>query len=519
MKKATRFAALFLVVAMALCMFAACTDGNGTQSDPKSNPDEQTVSEESKAPQLFEGLPEKNYNNEEFIILVPGDEFGSYASFEVEEMDTYTLTMNDALKQRNELVGEKFGVTIKSLRTQSGQNMLDLIRNESIAFTGDFDVATPYIPNAASLAAEGALYNFNELKYIDLSKPCWDQNAVDSLSICGQTYFATGDLNLLTLACTHAIVFNKDLVKEFNLDDPYKLVNDGDWTIDKLREMGAAVHNLTQDGKEGMSVEDRFGFLVNSNYVTSMYIGAGKKLVEKDNDDVPYIALVNEASTAATIFSKIFDLVNDPNVTGKIDDTNSDYYKSAVASGTNCWDAATASVANKLALFRSMSVIDIIDLGEYYCNFGVLPTPKFDKAQDGYHSFVSTILSTAFVVPSGYPDTDKASIIIQALTEASTKTTKHAYYDTILKGRKIQDYDSEDMLDIIFNSRVYDLGVIYNWGGTSTWDTNSIGLFMNDVAFSGGTTMTFASKLDSIKDKIQTDLEDDIEWFLDQAAK
>ena len=69
------------------------------------------------------------------------------------------------------------------------------------------------------------------------------------------------------------------------------------------------------------------------------------------------------------------------------------------------------------------------------------------------------------------------------------------------------------MLDIIFNNRVYDLGVIYGWGGANQYDTNSIGNFMNAIAFNGGQSMTFASTLESISGKIQSDLEEDIAYF------
>ncbi|MBO4453415.1 MAG: extracellular solute-binding protein, partial [Clostridia bacterium] len=455
-----------------------------------------------EARKLFDGLPDKKYDNEEFVILVPGDQYGIYASFEIMPDETYYSVLNTNLEKRNSLVEEKFGVKIVEQRTESSQSMVELIRNESLSNTHSFDVATPYIPTAATLAAEGALMDYELLEYIDLDLPCWDQNAKDSLSICNRTYFATGDLNLLAMACTHAIVFNKDLVTEFGLESPYDLVKSGDWTIDKLSEMAKKI-TADVDGTTGMSYNDRYGFLVNENYVTSMFIGAGQNLVRKDDvDDIPYLSIYNDSTTAANVFSRIFELVNDPTVTGQIDNTSGGYYTSATAAGKSCWNAATESVANKLALFRSMALIDINDLGENYtCSYGILPTPKFDKSQDDYYSFVSTLYATCFVVTSTYEDPERASVIIQALTEASTETAKTAYYERILRDRKIQDYESDDMLDIILNGRVYDLGVIYGWGGTNDYDPDSIGIFMNKIAFSG--TQTFASRLEALQGKVE----------------
>ena len=42
-----------------------------------------------------------------------------------------------------------------------------------------------------------------------------------------------------------------------------------------------------------------------------------------------------------------------------------------------------------------------------------------------------------------------------------------AYYETALKGKALRDIESEEMLDIIFANRVFDLGDIMNFGNFS----------------------------------------------------
>jgi hypothetical protein len=44
-------------------------------------------------------------------------------------------------------------------------------------------------------------------------------------------------------------------------------------------------------------------------------------------------------------------------------------------------------------------------------------------------------------------------------------TLRPSFYESTLKGKMLRDTDSEEMLDIILNSRTYDLGRIYDWGG------------------------------------------------------
>ena len=97
------------------------------------------------------------------------------------------------------------------------------------------------------------------------------------------------------------------------------------------------------------------------------------------------------------------------------------------------------------------------------------------------------------------------------MCEASTDTTKNAYFNIILKLRKMQDDESGAMIDKIFDDRVYDLGVIYNWGGTSAYDMKSVANFMGDMAFSG--SQTYASTLESIKSAAQTAMEATVEAY------
>ncbi len=496
MKIATRILALLMMLCLVVMCFSACNSDDDNSNASNTSQIEENV--------LFGDLPEKDFGGETVTILVVGDDGGSYKSTEISEKEGEPEVLNEAIKRRNELVQDRFGVVIEEAQTTTTETMKILVERDVLGGNGDYDIVMPYIPDAASLSLQSYFWELNELEYIDLKKPCWDQNAVESLSINNENYFATGDISMLALACTHAIVFNKDMVATYNLDNPYELVENGEWTIDKLREMATKV-TADIDGEIGMSYKDRYGFLINSNFVTSMYIGTGMTLTGKNDSDVPYIAVIEEKQTAYSKFKKIFELVNDSKATGKIDYESGGYYTSAYAAKGSVWVAATESVANGLALFRSMSIIDIIDLGKEDCRFGIIPTPKFDKKQDRYYSNVSTIYATSVAIPTSAPDAEMSAIVAQAMCEASTATTKEAYVEIILKGRKIQDFESEAMLDKIFAERVYDLGIVYGWGGTSIYDTNSIGTFMNGIAMNNKDT--FSSTLETISGTIQNDLE------------
>lgn len=496
----------FLCVALILVMgvLSACNPESTAPSSDASG--ENTSAEESFV--LFSNLPEKTFDGAEVTFLVEGDYQLSYASVEILPNEASDSGLQDAIKERNDLVEEAFNVVIREYRTESGGDMVNRIRTGMTAGTSEYDIVMPYMADAATLAQEGMLYDLRTLENIHLAENYYDQGSVRDLSIANKNYFVTGDVSLLTWDVTHVLEFNKDMVKEYGLENPYELVENGKWTIDKLWEMARKVTEDT-DGTPGMSHMDTYGFLVNRNFISSMFIGCGQRFSVKNGNDEPELAVYSAGGTA--VFDKIFDLVNDQKASGLIDLTGGGFASSAVDAGKTVWQAADEATANKRALFHAASLRGILGLGEFDCNFGILPTPKYNETQDDYFCRVSTLYATCITIPLNVRDVELSSVIADAMMQASTDTVRNAYIDVIMKKRKIQDSESEKMLDIIFDGCVYDFGSIYNWGGASEYDVKSITGFMNDVAFSG--VNDFTSRWQSIASAVQTAMEDTIETY------
>ena len=97
-------------------------------------------------------------------------------------------------------------------------------------------------------------------------------------------------------------------------------------------------------------------------------------------------------------------------------------------------------------------------------DFGILPTPKFDEAQEQYWNTVSHHTTGLMSVPVT-SDAERTSVILEALAAESKYTVQPAYYDVSLKGKSTRDEESGEMLEIIIAGRVFDLGSIYAFGG------------------------------------------------------
>lgn len=64
--------------------------------------------------------------------------------------------------------------------------------------------------------------------------PWWPESLLDVVSIGESIYFASGDASINMLHLTYGLYFNKDLLSEFQLDDPVYLVRNHKWTLDAL---------------------------------------------------------------------------------------------------------------------------------------------------------------------------------------------------------------------------------------------------------------------------------------------
>ena len=136
-------------------------------------------------------------------------------------------------------------------------------------------------------------------------------------------------------------------------------------------------------------------------------------------------------------------------------------------------------------------------------DFGVLPCPLYDDTQDNYVSNIGAWSATCICIPTSTvgDDVKLAGLVIEALSAACKEKLNPVYYEQTLQYQISRDDDSMRMLDIIFEGRVYDYGILFQWGTINT--------FMNDIAFSG--TNNFTSKYDSIEGSIKSAIENTIE--------
>ena len=464
-----------------LLLFAACGkdsgEGGGSganeseSADPGGAPDEALAQEEPKPL-----LPDKTYGGYEVKFLVMGDSYNHYQSREIGAESETGDIINDAVYKRNMYLEKSLDVLIKAIASNA---IMNDAKKSILAGGNDYDVVMPVVDDGVKALQPGLFCDLNQIPYLDLSKPWWDPRARENLTINGRCYFATGDISILDNECTMVIFFNKQIIRDNASEDPYKLVREGKWTLDRQFEISRGV-TRDVDGDGAYTVgEDVFGMQISSNTPNAMFIASGERIVDTDPAGKLEIRIFNERSV--DVVSKIFEICNDP--LGLTPRTK----------GGNDYTVYIPSFGRGKILFSHLALIDINFFRNDDIDFGILPYPKYDGNQKEYNNFISTICVPAVAIPGNCEDTEKIGAVLEAMAYESVGTLTYAYYDQTLNTRLIRDTESSDMLDIIFKTRVYDIGFMFNWGG--------VGTMLNDMYSSRN--VDFVSAYEKLAEKAQ----------------
>lgn len=381
-------------------------------------------------------LPEKDYEGYEFTIC--SFENINVHSIAVVEGENGEY-LNDALYKRNKAIEDRFNIKLKEIPNKDGSS---IVKKSVQAGDNAFDIATVRCTDAVTYWQQEIAYNYNDLPVIDLSKPYWDQSINPMIAIGGVQYTAVGAFNLTSYDLTYALLFNKKMIEDYSLDNPYELVKSGKWTFDAMDTMmKAVVSDVNGDSK--MDETDRYGYLAHPKQVLPDFlIGAGELFVSKDDKDIPVLSMNGDRFNA--VFNKVFEITYDNNAWYRKDGT------------ADVPEHCITMFSNGQSLFMDVSFFYIESLRGAETDFGILPYPKFDETQADYHSRLTYYIPT--VVPVTAPDLERTCTILEALNSESARTVIPAYYEVVLKTKYSRDEESADMLDLIFAKRVADLG-------------------------------------------------------------
>ena len=390
--------------------------------------------------------------------------------------------INDAVFRRNIKAEEQYNIKFKQSFAVVSQYE-NQVRRAISADAADFDVLLYQMASMGNLAGNGYLRNIYDLQYTDFAKPWWEKNSIKDLSINYKLFGINSAITLVDKMGAQALVFNKDILRDYSLDDPYKMALDGTWTIDKFGAMAREVsQDLNGDGTMGM--EDLWGLFFIRDSMSSFSNGGEAFVARKNSDD--HIILTFESERQYSVYEKIFDVFFDKK-------SAFNFLRDAGLE----WQTATNNMfQNSQALFMWVRMRECEALRSMETSFGILPMPKYDEQQSRYYSSINPYTSTIIGVPVSNTELERTGIILETLAAESLYTVQPAYYDITLQTKIARDIESEKMLDIIYDNVCYDIGEILGLGGLNEY------VYLVDQE-----NRNIASYYESRKEKALTDID------------
>lgn len=437
---------VFLCLLAALLLFPSMTScgGDTTETTTNTNVTDTDTAESETDDGLYvaDYLPDVTYDGYEYRIY----DYDEYPS-DIEEPSGNII--DDAIYKRNMLIEEQYDIKFTTDRRAytKYEEVSVVVRNSAMAQSDDFDLACVSQRNGYNHVLAGECPAGSQMPMTDMTKPWHNQIMAESLTINGVTIldYTAMEVN----PGGYGIIFNKKLIEDFGMDNPYDLVDEGTWVYDTFYSMAEqAILDLDGDGK--MTVNDRYGIIGEwDRYVEIAYRGTGLKMVEMENG-IPTISMSEALVDTFTRFVQYRDL------TGSVFDTFAQF-GTAEASR----DEGFGMFKQGLSLFITGGPSRLTTMGDMEEDYGIVPYPKWTEDQEIYYSGIDG--GRIYLPLSCSTDLERVCVIKEALAVGTLNYYYPAYYEDAIQNRYVRDTDSVRMLEIITNGIYMDLGTSIWW--------------------------------------------------------
>lgn len=428
-----------LALFCAFCMLNSCSS---SQDD--------SAADESPAEEMITEFPETEAETEDlYADLRNVDGGGAAINMLLREEFTYEFMaeeetgeiINDTVYARNLAVEELLNISLAF-------NPVPGSFSNQAQFTGAFTASVQANDNSFNLVscaanymlpltAQGYFRNLMNTPELSMDAPWYAQKYVESMTVKNRLYLTAGSASINLLENMGVLFFNKDLMADFGQENPYELVRTGNWTFDELKTLVENAYVDTNGNGEADDT-DTLGYLTYGNMINAQIVSMGHAYIVRDEEGIPHFTKTLSERTI-DVYNHVEAFLNQLDSTYFYNDTANDALK-ATANMLNIW-------GNGSVLFFPQVLSAASSMREDEFDFGVLPFPKFDSAQESYLTFILENV-TVMGLPS-YQIQPIAAQALEALSIYGYDTLSPAYYDVVLKDKYSRDEDTKNMLDII----------------------------------------------------------------------
>jgi len=422
--------------------------------------EEATTAEKSRqVPQSLVGL---DLGGREFTLCVASEGWGWGGEdlWRAEDRSLAGDPIYDAVMQRNLDLAEQYGIVMQKpwgigLYDGAFSRILQSLQSGD----GAFDAVSTKAESCVRLALGGYLTDLAALASVHPENPWWDEKMVRDCTFGSHLYFLVGEYSLCDKEATYAFAFHKGLYDQYK-DDPafgadgrslYEIVQRGEWTFEKMLQMADYIGN-DLDGNGKYDENDRYGLCYEQTNYVGFLGAAGIRLAGVNRGAEQPFSLQFASEKTFSLWQRLTEMARSSATFNSHFELNEKRY-SMFFSGR--------------ILFFSEYIRTMLGLRNAAADvaFGIVPFPKYDKAQAEYISPVHEYGTNFLCIPAANSAAEETGAILEALNYESMHTLTPAFTEKLLVGNLTRDEESEPMLSLIFSSRSYDFGLICNLGG------------------------------------------------------
>ena len=484
--------ALCLTMA-ALLLLSVCACGTTTEEPETTQAATVAGTDAGTEKQETLDIPDTRYDGTTLTFMTRDENEWSTNEIFAEKDKFNESNISEAVYTRNDMIFQNYGVTIDEHKVVTGEMTTKITNAVNAGDDEEFQAIISNCPTTTSASTNGYIWNLNsdETSSLDFTKSWWDSKLVEGMTISDMVFFATGDLLTSDNDATFCMMFNKKIAEDNKVPNLYELVGNYEWTFDKLYEY----EQLAVDDKDGDNKldyeKDVAGFAMTNDVYYSMLYAGGVKVIAKDEGtgDPVYALDVDRAQSIAESAQRIFSSKYIININNETTDNVAGVGKVCFGDGH--------------ALFLGEVLQCVERMREYDVTFGVIPYPLYDTTQKEYHHMMH-MTGSVVSIPRNIngKDIEMVASMIEAMAYYSQDTLTKQYYEINLTSKYAKDEESGPMIDLILDSRVYDLSYYYGWGGLLDSLTN---------ALKEGGNAGVASSSKTYKNKVERDMKRAIE--------
>ena len=467
-------------------MTAACGDSTSAQNDNKADDATASVTETEVDPNAYV-YADIDCGGEEFRILNTSTNWGFYTTIYHEE--TSGDILDDTIFEANAKVEEAFNVKLNvtefDIYDAEGEYSKTILTGDDV-----YQTALLSAGRSSSILLENYVMDLSEIPQMQLDQPWWDQQvkAYSRLGGSDRVFFGISDINLMNFEVIEGVYVNDDMLTNLDLPLLYDAVRNGTWTLSMMHEYMKEATNLNGESDWTFAVGESsvYGLTFWEQTTTALMFGCGIEYITLDKDGIPHLNVENEhfynaAAKIAEMFKNKGEAI---------------FLNKSAADGLHYEDAFKA----RRSLFTVAQLKGSTKFRDMEDTYGILPSPKYDEAQDRYYSFCTSNI-VASTIPVTCADPIRAAAIVDAMAYHAYADVLPVYYGVNVEQKQMRNEDSIEMLGIIGASRVIDIGNIYGW----TTDMHTA-IYQKLTSGDGALASTITSHVPKVEKKIESTL-------------